>query len=144
MARASHGRALLMQGELATAENDLQSAWAILRSRKQSQIGSGPVVAVARCFELEAELHARQRRFPEAVTSLKQAIEQRRKCVDRSMELSPHPAASLARDLECLAEFLRDNGDSVAAGEALKEAAEIWEKIHLPERVRSKSPDSSA
>ena len=62
---------------------------------------------------------------------LKQAIEQRREVGGRLMELSPHPAAAVARDLERLAEIHRENGDKVAAEDALKQAVELWEQIHL-------------
>ena len=131
MAYANRGRACLGLGDVSRAEKDREAAWANLRAKKQSRIGTGPAVAFARCFELEAELHARQKRFPEAISVLKQAIEYRRQCVDRSIERSPHPTAAVARDLERLAEIHRQNGDKVAAGEALEEAAELWRQLHL-------------
>ena len=142
LAHASRGRALLGLGDVAQAEEALGTALAILRSKKQSQIGSGPVVALAKCFELEAELHARQKRWPDAVSALKQAIQQRRKAVDRLLAQSPHPTASVARDLERLAALHRESGDTAEAEEALKEAAELWEQIHLPERARRRGLSS--
>jgi len=143
MAYANRGRALSGIGRMAAAEIDLEAAWAILRSKRQSRIGTGPVVAIARCFELEAELYAWQKRFPEAILKLKQALEQRRQVGGRLMELSPHPAAAVARDLERLAEIHRENGDAVEAKEAQQEAAELWKQIHLPERAQATSPDST-
>lgn len=135
-AHTNRGRALLGLGEVAKAGIELEAAWAILRSKKQARIGSGPVVALAKCFELEAELQAQQKRWPGAVSALQQAIEQRRKVIDRLMAQSPHPTAAVARDLERLAAIHRECGDTVAADEALKEAADLWGQIHLPARAR--------
>ncbi len=137
-ALANRGRALLEMGEVAKAEEDIKAAWSILRSKKQSRIGSGPVVAFATCFELEAELHARQKRLSEAVSTLKQAIEHRREVIERLMDQSPYPTAAVARDLERLAAFLRENGRTTAAEQALKEAAALWEQVHLPERAKGR------
>lgn len=132
MAQANRGHALLGLGEVAKAEEALETAWSILRSRKQSRIGSGPVVAFAKCFELEAELRAQQKRWPEAVSALRQAIQQRRTISDEPMAQSPFPAAGVARNLERLAVMLGESGETVAAEESLKEAAELWRKVQLP------------
>jgi tetratricopeptide (TPR) repeat protein len=132
-AYVSRGRAFFGIERMAEVEVDLEAAWAILTSKRLSRIGTGPVVAKARCFELEAELCAWQKRFPDAILKLKQALEQRRQVGERAMELSPYPAAAVARDLERLAEIHRESGDAVAAEEAQQKAAELWKQIHLPQ-----------
>lgn len=132
---ADRARCRVAMGDGLGAESDLASARAILKSKQPSHFGTGPVVALASCSEVQSEILVRQNRFDEAICALKEAIEHRREGVSRVMELTPHPTATLARRLERLAEIQRLNGDESAASASLEEAGNLWREIHLPERA---------
>ena len=104
----------------------------ILGSRASSRIGTGPVVALAKWCEVQAQLHIRKGRLEEALACLEKAIEHRREGFNRSCEPSPYAIAALARDFETLAKVRKRTGDEPGQQKALTEAKAIWDSIHLP------------
>ncbi|HEY5910549.1 MAG TPA: hypothetical protein VJA21_08095 [Verrucomicrobiae bacterium] len=132
LAHTDRAECLLAKGQLEAADQDLRAGWDILGSGSLSRIGTGPVVALAKWCEVQAQLQVRKGNLEEAVVSLQKAIEHRRGGVDRSCDPSPFAFAALARDFERLAEIRKQMGDPPGQEQALVEANETWKKVRLP------------
>jgi len=89
-ALATRARCLVASGDLERAETDLKSAWDILSKGLPLSFAAGPVAALARWHEAQAELHVRKEAFPEAAAGLSQAIEYRRQGVERALCSGAH------------------------------------------------------
>jgi tetratricopeptide (TPR) repeat protein len=136
---------LLANGDSDAAEKDLKAAWDILGSRRPSSLATGPVVALAKWCEVQAQLLVGKGNHQDAASALQRAIEHRREGLNRSCGPSPHAFAALARDFEALAEILNKTGDLQAKQQALAEAQGIWERIHLPASgPKTTAPEQSA
>jgi tetratricopeptide (TPR) repeat protein len=121
-----HAQCSMACGDLETAERGLQASWEILGSRKFSSMHVGPVVALARWWEVQAELEVHKGNPGKAAAALKQAIEHRQEGFNRSCNPSPHAFAALARTFERLAHVMRLTGDSESEQQALGEAQGLW------------------
>jgi tetratricopeptide (TPR) repeat protein len=118
-------------GDAGAAERDLQASWEILGSRKFSNMHVGPVVGMARWWEIQAELEVHRGNLAKASVALKQAIERRQEGFNRSCDPSPNAFAALARTFERLAHVMRLMGDSQSEEQALAEAQTLWVKSKL-------------
>jgi tetratricopeptide (TPR) repeat protein len=123
---------LMLSGDPDAAEKDLIAGWDILGSRKPSSVGTGPVVALAKWCEVQAQLQVRKGKLEDAAAALRQAIEYRREGFNRSCDPGPYAFAALARAFEMLAQIMKKTGELQAAQQALAEARTLWECAHLP------------
>ena len=116
----------------APAEASLQESWRLLANSSHASFGLGPVVALARWFETQAQLHLRKHSLPDAVDALARAVEHRRELLGRLDDSDPYALAALARALDLLAEVRTKTGDLVAAKDAREEGQRIWMELRLP------------
>lgn len=128
----TQARCQLAVDQVAPAEASLQESWRLLANSSHPSFGLGPVVALARWFETQGQLHLRKKSLPDTVAALAQAAEHRREVLGRLDDSDPYALAALARALDLLAEVRTKTGDLLAAKHAREEGQRIWKELRVP------------
>jgi hypothetical protein len=124
-ALAARARCSLASGELAAAESDLASSWALLQTRSGTAVLPGPILTLANWWEVKSELEE-QRGSPES------AREAMTKAIEYLRQLhGPYALFAVARALTRLSTLLNQAGDSFEAERAADEATAIRRDLRL-------------
>jgi tetratricopeptide (TPR) repeat protein len=122
---------LVESGDATGAERDLGSACELESELPFARMG-GALMARARRWEIQAELHVRQGDLTQASESLAQAIALRREAGGGCCATSPYVLVVRACGLERFADISRQLGNVAAEREAFSEAKALRDQAHLP------------
>jgi ATP/maltotriose-dependent transcriptional regulator MalT len=139
-ALAYHAECLVRTGDVTAAEERLQEGWKMLAPGSTSKMLPGPVLALAKWWEVKACIETAKGAIESAAESISCAIEFRRMGLQRAVQPIPYGTAAMARTLETMASVSSDLGNEARAQQAREEAKEFRKLSHLPP-LPTKTPD---